>query len=209
MPNWCTTSYALIGERKEVRSLYNKMKRLQERKTPIIPNGFGVAWLGCLVKSLGKDPKGVYCRGRWYNLKLSDEGVLTFDTEHAWSRPVEVEMLIESAFPSVKIYFLEEELGMPPGTSSSRSSSTKNPKGWSTIPKKRPSGACQNSQGSRSRPGKRRISTSPRSTRLRMRPMEKDVSGYIEPKFVKKKKRWKRWNNSTKWNSSERWGPYE
>ena len=112
MPNWCTTSYALIGERKEVRSLYNKMKRLQERKTPIIPNGFGVAWLGCLVKSLGKDPKGVYCRGRWYNLKLSDEGVLTFDTEHAWSRPVEVEMLIESAFPSVKIYFREEELGM-------------------------------------------------------------------------------------------------
>ena len=112
MPNWCTTSYALIGERKEVRSLYNKMKRLQERKTPIVPNGFGVAWLGCLVKSLGKDPKGVYCRGRWYNLKLSDEGVLTFDTEHAWSRPVEVEMLIESAFPSVKIYFLEEELGM-------------------------------------------------------------------------------------------------
>ena len=112
MPNWCTTSYALIGERKEVRSLYNKMKKLQERKTPLVANGFGTTWLGCLVKSLGKDPQGVYCRGRWYNLKLSEDGTLTFDTEHAWSRPAEVEMLIESSFPSLKIYFLEEELGM-------------------------------------------------------------------------------------------------
>ena len=112
MPNWCTTSYALTGERKEVRSLYNKMKRLQERKTPLVPNGFGATWLGCLVKSLGGDPQKIYCRGQWSNLKFSDEGVLTFDTEHAWSRPAEVEMLIEKAFPSLRIYFLEEELGM-------------------------------------------------------------------------------------------------
>ena len=112
MPNWCMTSYALIGERKEVRCLYNKMKKLQDRKTPLVPNGFGVTWLGCLVKALGKDPQSVYCRGSWSNLKLSEEGVLTFDTEHAWSRPAEVELLIESSFPSVKIYFLEEELGM-------------------------------------------------------------------------------------------------
>ena len=112
MPNWCMTSYALMGERKEVRRLYDTMKSLQEMTTPLVPNGFGATWLGCLVKALGKDPEGVYCRGCWSNLKLSDEGVLTFDTEHAWSRPAEVEMVVESAFPSVKIWFLEEELGM-------------------------------------------------------------------------------------------------
>lgn len=106
------TSYALIGDRKEVRSLYNKMKRLQTRRSPLVPNGFGTRWLGCLVKSLGKDPQSVYCRGQWNNLKISEEGTLTFDTEHAWSRPAEVELLIESAYPSIKIYFLEEELGM-------------------------------------------------------------------------------------------------
>ena len=106
------TSYALTGERKEVRSLYNKMKRLQERKTPLVPNGFGTTWLGCLVKSLGKNPENVYCRGQWSNLQLSEEGVLTFDTEHAWSRPSEVEELIRSRYPSLSIYFLEEELGM-------------------------------------------------------------------------------------------------
>lgn len=111
MPNWCTTSYALTGGRKEVRSLYRKMKRLQERKTPLVPNGFGLNWLGCLVKSLGADPEKVYCRGEWSNLTLKD-GLLRFDTVHAWSRPAEVEMLIEKAYPSLKIYFIEEELGM-------------------------------------------------------------------------------------------------
>ena len=79
MPNWCTTSYALTGGRKEVRSLYRRMKRLQERKTPLVPNGFGLNWLGCLVKSLGADPEKVYCRGEWSNLTLKD-GLLRFDT---------------------------------------------------------------------------------------------------------------------------------
>ena len=106
------TSYALIGDKREVRSLYNKMKHLQERKTPLAPNGFGSAWLGCLVKRLGKDPQSVYCRGSWSNLTLSEEGVLRFDTEHAWSRPDEVEELIREVYPSISIYFLEEELGM-------------------------------------------------------------------------------------------------
>ena len=112
MPNWCFTQYAITGERREVRSLYNKMKRLQQRKTPLLPNGFGAAWLGCLVKSLGSDLDAVYCRGHWYNLSLGKDGTLRFDTEHAWSRPSEVEDLIFKAFPSVSIYFIEEELGM-------------------------------------------------------------------------------------------------
>lgn len=112
MPNWCFTQYAVTGGRKELRSLFNKMKRLQERKTPLVPNGFGRTWLGCLVKALGEDPGEVYCRGQWSNLVLSEEGVLSFDTEHAWSRPQEVEDLIREAYPSLSVYFLEEELGM-------------------------------------------------------------------------------------------------
>ena len=112
MPNWCFTQYAITGERREVRSLYNKMKRLQQRKTPLLPNGFGVTWLGCLVKSLGSAPEAVYCRGHWFNLSLDEDGTPRFDTEHAWSRPSEVEELTRSRYPSLSIYFLEEELGM-------------------------------------------------------------------------------------------------
>ena len=112
MPNWSYTNYAVIGEKKEVKALYRKMKRLGDRPEPLLPNGFGKTWLGCLVKSLGTDPQKVYCRGQWSNLSLSEEGRLTFDVEHAWSRPDEVEELIRKKYPSLSIYFLEEELGM-------------------------------------------------------------------------------------------------
>ena len=112
MPNWSFTNYAIIGDRKEVKSLYKKMKRLEEMPEPLLPNGFGTSWLGCLVKTLGADPQAVYCRGMWQNLEFSDEGRLTFDVEHAWSRPDEVEDLIRKKYPSLSIFFLEEELGM-------------------------------------------------------------------------------------------------
>ncbi len=113
MPNWCFTNYVLTGEKKEIKNLYEKMKRLQERKTPLVPNGFGTSWLGCLVKRLGANPKAVWCRGDWSDLRLSeDELTLYFNTETAWGRASEVEDLIREKFPSIGIYYLEEELGM-------------------------------------------------------------------------------------------------
>lgn len=112
MPNWCTTSYVAVGDRKQVKRLYKMMDTLQKMEEPLVENGFGSSWLGCLVKKLGKDPKKVYCRGDWSNLKWRDETSFSFDTEHAWSRPQEVEELILSKFPDISLYFLEEELGM-------------------------------------------------------------------------------------------------
>ena len=112
MPNWCYTQYAIKGPRKDVKALYGKMKNLQERKAPLVPNGFGKTWLGCLVKRLGKDPQSVYCRGDWKDLELQEDGTLWFSTEHAWSRPSEVEELIQEVYPNLSIYFMEEELGI-------------------------------------------------------------------------------------------------
>ena len=112
MPNWCYTQYAVHGDRKQVKSLYNKMSKLQQMNEPLVPNGFGPSWLGCLVKSLGGDPSKVYCRGEWKDLDMVSEDTLMFNTEHAWSRPYEVEEFIVSKFPGLEIYFLEEELGM-------------------------------------------------------------------------------------------------
>ena len=34
MPNWCSTAYVIEGNAKEVKSLYELMKGLQERKEP-------------------------------------------------------------------------------------------------------------------------------------------------------------------------------
>ncbi len=112
MPNWCFTNYVLTGDNKELNALHGKMKRLQERKTPLVPNGFGTSWLGCLVKRLGASPTAVWCRGNWSELQLSEDGeTLRFNTETAWGRASEVEDLIREKYPSIGIYYLEEELG--------------------------------------------------------------------------------------------------
>lgn len=63
MPNWCSSSYVLVGSADEVKELYGIMKKLEQRKKVSIENGFGITWLGCLVDALGEDWKKVSCRG--------------------------------------------------------------------------------------------------------------------------------------------------
>lgn len=53
MPNWCDTSYTIVGEEKEINTLYGIMKKLQDMKEPSVNNGFGTSWLGCLVDAFG------------------------------------------------------------------------------------------------------------------------------------------------------------
>lgn len=61
MPNWCSTSYVVTGDKNEVRDLYEKMRSLEEREKPLVKNGFGVTWLGNLVTLLGRSWEEVYC----------------------------------------------------------------------------------------------------------------------------------------------------
>ena len=110
MPNWCSTSYVISGPKNDVRSLYDRMKRLQNRKESLLPNGFGKTWLGNLVSRLGVDWHTVDCRGDWSNLRMKG-GDLRFDTQTAWSRCDEVEEIIRDKYPDLEIIFLSEELG--------------------------------------------------------------------------------------------------
>lgn len=55
MPNWCSSAYVIEGDAKEIKSLYELMKRLEDMEKPSVKNGFGTTWLGCLVDALGKD----------------------------------------------------------------------------------------------------------------------------------------------------------
>ncbi len=110
MPNWCITNYAITGDTRDIRSLYRKMKNLQDRPESLLPNGFGKTWLGNLVKRLGGNPNSISCRGEWMNLSLRDANTLLFDTESAWSRAEEVEQIISNNY-DVSIWFLSEEFG--------------------------------------------------------------------------------------------------
>ena len=106
MSNPAFMSVCIEGDRQQIRSLYGKMLRLQNRKEPLIDNGFYYPkrWLGNLVARLGADYHEVFCRGTWDYLQLH-HGVLTFDTETAWVAPFDVLRLIERVFPGVRIYF--------------------------------------------------------------------------------------------------------
>ncbi len=112
MPNWCSTSYALRSDNKEeLKFLYDLMKGLKDSEKPLVENGFGNTWLGCLVTALGEDWNDFSCRGDFNSLDYNGDEI-TFNTECAWYRCYEVDYLIRKRYPSIQIYFRAEEPGM-------------------------------------------------------------------------------------------------
>lgn len=113
MSNTCFTTYKVVSEnKKDVTKLFKTIQRLEKRKTPILPNGWYPQnmWLGCLVKALKGDPEKVHCRGTITFYGMEDD-VLTISTETAWNEMSETRHFIESCFPDMKIYYIEEECG--------------------------------------------------------------------------------------------------
>ena len=110
MANICTTNYVIEGKKDELDELYRIMKELQDMEQPLVKNGLGPTWLGCLVKALGKNPEDVLCRGIWIELERQDNRLLmTFET--AWTPCYEVTQLMKTIFPSLRIYYKAEEPG--------------------------------------------------------------------------------------------------
>lgn len=109
MSNTAFMDVVFEGDKREVRSLYGKMKRLQERQTPLVENGYYEArqWLGNLVTRLGHDYRKVYCRGTWEFLEKEGTHV-SFLTKTAWKPPFALLKLIQQHYPSLKFYFEAE-----------------------------------------------------------------------------------------------------
>ncbi len=109
MSNPVFTDVVFVGDMREVRSLYGKMKRLEERKQPLEENGcyWAKRWLGYLVARLGEDWHEVYCRGTWKFLRKTGHSVL-FLTETAWKPPFELFKMIQRHYPSLQFYFEAE-----------------------------------------------------------------------------------------------------
>ena len=106
MSNPAFMSVCIVGDRRQMKSLYGKMLRLQNRKKPLVENGFYYPkrWLGNLVTRLGGDWHDVYCRGTWDDLKLNKKS-LYFFTETAWQAPFEVLQLIQKVYPGLEFFF--------------------------------------------------------------------------------------------------------
>ena len=109
MSNLVFMSVCFEGDQRQMKSLYGKMKRLQERKKPLVKNDYyhSERWLGNLVKRLGANYNSVYCRGTWDCLKMSEK-TLSFTTETASKPPFRLLKLIEDIYPSLSFYFEAE-----------------------------------------------------------------------------------------------------
>ena len=110
MANWATTTYICVGDLKEVKSLHEILKDIDKSKTTILKNDFGKWWLGNLVHKLGGDWEKYRCRGEITDYYLNDN-TLTINQTTAWCEQEGVRRIIEEKYPSIKVYYLEEEIG--------------------------------------------------------------------------------------------------
>ena len=110
MPNWCDTTYKCVGDPKEVRALHKVLKYIDRRKTTIVRNGFGKWWLGNLVTKLGGKWEDYCCRGEITGYSF-DGDVLEITQYTAWCEQEGVRRIIQEKFPSIKVYYREEEPG--------------------------------------------------------------------------------------------------
>lgn len=111
MPNWASTTYIFKAkDQKQAKDLYDKIDSLAKMKEPLVENGFGVLWMGCLVNLLGGDWDKVYCRGEIIDYNLTDDHV-NISCETAWGEMPEFRHFIEQQYPESKIYYQVEECG--------------------------------------------------------------------------------------------------
>lgn len=112
MPNWCGSSIRIVGDKEEIADLFQKLQSLNEREEPLVENGFGKLWLGCVVSLFGGDPDVVNCRGEIENLEQNGDHEIEMVTMTAWGPMPEVWDLVFKQYPSMKQYWRSEEGGM-------------------------------------------------------------------------------------------------
>ena len=118
MPNWCSTTYTLTGERKDILKVWNTLDEIEEKAK--IETDFGSSWLGHILDYLGMPEKAILsgpirCRGNisYRDIQTDDSsGEITIETETAWSvMPVPFKMLVERVAPDVEIVYQAIEPG--------------------------------------------------------------------------------------------------
>ena len=111
MPNWASTTYVFKAkDQKQAKDLYDKIDSLAKMEEPLVPNGFGKLWMGCLVNLLGGDWNKVYCRGEIMDYNLTDDRVYMY-CDTAWEEMPKFRHFLEWQYPESTIYYQVEECG--------------------------------------------------------------------------------------------------
>ena len=113
MPNWCYTTYKILGNKESVEPIHEMLNELKDMEKPLVENGFGNLWLGCIIERLGGDWQKIGCRGSVEDYYISDDRTeLTINTETAWAECNEFRKFLEDTVPGIKIYYISEESEM-------------------------------------------------------------------------------------------------
>lgn len=110
MPNWCDTTYRCVGDKKEIKALKKILDSNNRRKTSRVRNGFGTMWIGNIIDQLGYSWEQYRCRGEITDYQM-DEDVLVIYQSTAWCEQEGFREVIQLKFPSIKVYYREEEPG--------------------------------------------------------------------------------------------------
>lgn len=118
MPNWVTTNYTFVGEKKEITDFHSKIVKWTSEKG--LPNGFGKCWLGNVLNGAGLadfiDAKvnGIRCRGTvcgWTNPEEHfDEVKFSITTSTAWAPMTKMwKSVIEKLnYSTIRISYISE-----------------------------------------------------------------------------------------------------
>ena len=109
MPNWAFSQYHAVGDKEQLKQLYDTMHELESMKDPgLCDNGFGSSWLGNLVVKLGGNYEKIYCRGSWDNLSFND-CYLYFQCEESGNCIYETNDATGDYFPERFCFWVEDE----------------------------------------------------------------------------------------------------
>ena len=100
MANCAYVDYIVEGDEKQIESLYEIMKRLEDTER----NEKGYVCLGHIVAELGGDTKQIDCSA-WWNELCFYEGRLYFHAECDWGEKIEARHFIERQLPGIKIWY--------------------------------------------------------------------------------------------------------
>ncbi len=110
MPNWCDTTYRCVGDKKEIEALKKVLDANNHRKTSRVKNGFGTMWIGNIINQLGYDWNKYRCRGEITDYQMDDDALVIYQNT-AWCEQEGFREVIKKKFPSISVYYREEEPG--------------------------------------------------------------------------------------------------
>jgi len=100
----------VVGNKASIKKLEAIIQKCEKAEKPIAESDFGNLWLGAVIKALGYNPEKFECRGQITEYYIKND-VLVIHQETAWCEQKGFRQAIEKRYPSLCVFFIDEEPG--------------------------------------------------------------------------------------------------